>query len=73
MSKLKPQGLYNGPETHVSLDQTTNGIIAETVEDTSYPKWMYHATKSAIVIGGLDEKDALGPEWFEAPVEDEGK
>lgn len=33
-----------------------------------YPKWLYHATKEALIVHSKEERDALGKGWVEAPV-----
>jgi hypothetical protein len=35
----------------------------------SYPKFLYHPTKEAVVVQDEAAHKALGPNWFESPVE----
>lgn len=36
---------------------------------SSYPKWLYHATKAPQVVADEAARDALGAGWVESPVE----
>lgn len=36
---------------------------------SSYPKWLYHPTKDAVVVVGEAAHKALGSGWFESPAE----
>lgn len=72
MGKLQAQNLYNGPDTHVSPDITTNSVVKEshpTGDKSLYPKWMYHASNSPVIVETAEEHQALGGGWQESPVE----
>lgn len=60
---------YTGPDTHVSVDQTVNVLVAPASEPSNYPKWKYHQEKTAVVIGTPDEESNLGAEWKDSPAE----
>lgn len=32
-----------------------------------YPKWKYHATKEAVIVGSEDAEASLGAGWFDTP------
>jgi hypothetical protein len=69
MGKLQSQNLYNGPETHVSPDLTTNSVVKEshpTGDKSVYPSYRYHATKEPVVINSPEEEPGEG--WTDAPV-----
>jgi hypothetical protein len=36
---------------------------------SSYPKWLYHATKAAMVVRDEAAHKALGEGWYESPAE----
>jgi hypothetical protein len=35
----------------------------------SYPKWLYHKDKEALIVKSEDEHKALGDEWAESPAD----
>lgn len=35
----------------------------------SYPKWKYHAEKSAVVVDSAEAEKALGDGWAESPAD----
>lgn len=35
----------------------------------SYPKWLYHPTKEAVVVQDEAAHKAMGPGWFESPAD----
>ncbi len=36
---------------------------------SSYPKWLYHAKKDAVIVQNEEEHRALGSEWVESPAD----
>jgi hypothetical protein len=35
----------------------------------SYPKWLYHPTKEALIVPDEAAHKALGPGWYESPAD----
>jgi hypothetical protein len=35
----------------------------------SYPKWLYHPSKDAVVVPDEEAHKALGPGWYESPAD----
>ena len=36
---------------------------------STYPKWLYHAAREAVVVADEAAHKALGPGWFESPAD----
>ena len=36
---------------------------------SSYPKWLYHATKEPALVDNVEAHEALGAGWYESPAD----
>jgi hypothetical protein len=34
-----------------------------------FPKWKYHPSKEAVIVGNKDAEEALGEGWFNSPAD----